>query len=159
MIFLKFDMVRSRAGIESVGPRFRHQLYQIVITFFVLCQHHEVVTAAVALGFFFVCQPPAVAHYIHFAAEDGFEGFLSGIFPLAVHALAVVEKLLYAHHVAVVGDGHAAHAVAHGLVDQLRYTGLSVEYRVVCMYVQVYEIFHVLCPPVLIWRRKVTQKP
>ena len=42
----------------------------------------------------------------------------------------------------MVGYRHAAHAVAYGLVNQTLDARLSVEYRVVCVYMKMYEIFH-----------------
>ena len=48
----------------------------------------------------------------------------------AVLLADVVEKLFYAEHVAVVGDGNALHAVLHGLVYQPADAGLAVEERI-----------------------------
>ena len=76
-----------------------------------------------------------IARHVHLAAENGLERFQTLLLALLVDALTVVEKLLDAKHVAVVGDGHALHAVADGLVHQLRDFRLSVEYRIVGMYV------------------------
>jgi hypothetical protein len=80
--------------------------------------------------------------YVHFAAEDGFERFLPVSFALLVDAVAVVEEIFDAEHVAVVGDGHAFHAVVDSFVDKPLYTRLSVEDRVISVYVEVYEILH-----------------
>lgn len=43
----KFVFVGTGTGIKSVGPAFRYQLYQIVITFQVLCKDNQVITALV----------------------------------------------------------------------------------------------------------------
>jgi hypothetical protein len=51
-------------------------------------------------------------------------------------------KFFDAEHVTVIGDGHALHAIFYRLVDKPFYARLSVEYGVVGMYVQMYEIFH-----------------
>ena len=83
-----------------------------------------------------------IACYIHFAAEDGFERFLVGLGAFGVHFVHNVVKLLDAEHVAVVGNGHAAHPVGDGLVYKILYFRLSVEYRKVRVYVKVNKIFH-----------------
>ena len=54
---------------------------------------------------------------------------------LAVDLVAIVEELLDAEHVAVIGHSHALHAVLYGLVNEFRDTRLSVEYRILGMYV------------------------
>ena len=51
-------------------------------------------------------------------------------------------KFFDTEHVAVVGDSHAAHAVADGLVYKPFDARLAVQDRVVGMYVKMYEIFH-----------------
>ena len=56
----------------------------------------------------------------------------------------IVEKVFYAHHVAMIGERHSAHAVGHGLVYETRDGGLTVEQRVVGVNVQVYERNHKL---------------
>ena len=60
----------------------------------------------------------------------------------AVLLLDVVVELLYAEHVAVVGDGDAAHAVGNGLVYKALYAGLSIKNGILRVYVQMYEIVH-----------------
>ena len=45
----------------------------------------------------------------------------------AVFLFDIVEEILYAHHIAMVGDGHASHTVGHGLVHELGHTGHSIE--------------------------------
>ena len=42
----------------------------------------------------------------------------------------------------MIGDGHAAHAVLHGFVDQPRNAGLTVENGILGVYVKVYEVLH-----------------
>ena len=85
-----------------------------------------------------------VARHIHLTAEDGLERGLALVLELAVDGLAVVEELLDAEHIAVVGDGHAAHTVGHSLVYEPLHGRLSVENGVVCVNVEVDEIFHYL---------------
>ena len=64
----------------------------------------------------------------------------------AVLLLDVVVELLYAEHVAVVGDGDAAHAVGNGLVHKALYAGLSIKNGILRVYVQMYEIVHCNLP-------------
>ena len=76
----------------------------------------------------------AVSGHIHLAPEDRLKGFESFLRPFAIYPVAVVEEFLYAEHVSMVGYGHTLHSVANSLVNESRNTRLSVEYRVVCMY-------------------------
>ena len=61
---------------------------------------------------------------------------------LALDLLDVVVELLDSEHVAVVGDGDARLPVGHGLVHQTLDAGLTVEDRVLRVYVKVYELGH-----------------
>ena len=61
---------------------------------------------------------------------------------LVVLLLDVVVKLLDTEHIAVVGNGDAGLAVAHGLVHQPGDGGLSVEDRILRVNVKMYEIEH-----------------
>jgi hypothetical protein len=51
-------------------------------------------------------------------------------------------ELLNAEHVTMVSDGHALHSVGNSLVNQFLDARLSVKYRIIGMYMQMYEIFH-----------------
>ena len=70
----------------------------------------------------------------------------------------VVEELLYAEHVAVVGHGHAPHAVGNGLVYQFLDTCLSVKNAVISMYVKMDEILHILYWGVSVGASKLRRK-
>ena len=59
-----------------------------------------------------------IARHIHFATEDGFEGFQPLFLASFVDAADVIVKFLDAKHIAMIGNGHAFHAVADGLVNQ-----------------------------------------
>ena len=63
-------------------------------------------------------------------------------FRTAVLFIDVVGKFLDAKHVAMVGDGNTLHSVFHGFVHQLADAGLSVEQRVLGVYVQMNKIVH-----------------
>ena len=69
-----------------------------------------------------------VSSHIHFASENGFERFLSLFGPFSVDPIAIVKKLFYTKHVAMVCDGHASHAIAYCLVHEFLYARLSIEY-------------------------------
>ena len=58
------------------------------------------------------------------------------------HFLGIVEEFLDAHHVAMVGHCHSAHAVAHSLVYELRDGCLTVENRVLCMNMEMNKVLH-----------------
>ena len=66
--------------------------------------------------FAFLCGQCGIAVLLRFLC--GSLGILYGAFGLGVFFRHIVEKLLDAEHVAVVGDGQGRHAVCHGLVDQ-----------------------------------------
>ena len=140
---LNVVVVRTRTHVVTVHPCAADNLHQVLVACLVLCQQDEVVARQVAvllyLAFFL-----SVCH-VYFAAEDGLEGFLAGFLELAVLLVAHIEELLDAEHVAVVGHGHAFHAVADGLVHQLLDAGLSVKNRIIGVYVQMYEVFHFSC--------------
>ena len=53
-------------------------------------------------------------------------GLGNGFFCPSFHLVGVVEEVFDAHHVAMVGEGHAAHAVGNGFVDDAGDIGLPV---------------------------------
>ena len=116
MIFLQINTIGTRTLIETIHPRAADQFDEVLVSLIVLCQHDEMVSAHVTLLFHLVLFP-AMSH-IHLAAKDGLEGFLAFLLPTLVHSSHIIEELLDAKHVAVVGDGHASHAVIQGLVHQ-----------------------------------------
>ena len=175
VVFLDLRTVGSRTHVETVGPRFRNDLDEVVVTLEVLGQQDQVVAALVGLAFL-VVQP--AARHVDLAADDRFEGqpalalrqlFLtfgdlrSGVgtglravaqggdagfafgglvFILAFDLLDVIEKLLDAEHVAVVCHGDAGLAVGHGFVHESGDAGLTVQNRILGMYVKMYELGH-----------------
>ena len=74
------------------------------------------VTAAVTILLHLVFL--AMASHIHLATEDWFEWLKTFLGSLAVDTIAVVEELLDAKHIAVVGDSHTLHSVANSLVNE-----------------------------------------
>ena len=143
MVALQVGTVGTRTLVETVGPCVRHQLDEVLIALVVLRQDNEVIAALVLLTVLLLLR--AIACYIHFAAEDGLERLLVCLGALGVHFVHNVVKLLDAEHVAVVGNGHAAHPVADGFVYKILYFRLSVEYGIVRVYVKVNKIFHDFC--------------
>ena len=69
--------------------------------------------------------------HVHLASKDRLERFFALILQLAVNLIAVVVQLFYAKHVAVIGNGHTAHAVGHSLVYNLLHGRLSVKNGIV----------------------------
>ena len=74
------------------------------------------VTASVAVFLHLVFL--AVAGNVHLATENRFERLESFLGSFSVYAIAVVEELLDAEHIAMVGDGHTLHSVANSLVNE-----------------------------------------
>ena len=143
VVCLEVCAVGTRAHIEAVNPRAAHQLDKVLVALVVLCQHNQVVTTLVALVFHLVGL--RAARHVHLASEYGLKLGLALLTQLGVLLVAVVEELLDAEHIAVVGHGHASHAVGYGLVNQPLDAGLAVEDAVVCMYVKVNEVLHSGC--------------
>lgn len=42
----------------------------------------------------------------------------------------------------MIGDSHSPHAITYGFVNQLLYAGLTIKDGILCVDVQMYEIFH-----------------
>ena len=163
--------VRSRTHVETLGPRLRYDLNQVVVTLEVLCQQDEVVTALVGLSLLVL---QTTARHVDLAADDRLEiglalqlrelllasldrilrsALAAKVVELALavgrlllvfapHLLHVVEELLDAEHVAVIRHGDAGLPVRHRLVHEPLDAGLPVENRILRMYVKVYELRH-----------------
>ena len=140
MVSLKVFAVCPRSAVEAVHPGVRHELDKVLVAVVVLGQQYEVVAAQVAAFLRLVLL--LVVGHIHLASEYRLERLQPLGLAFAVHLVAVVEQLLHAEHIAVVGDGHALHSVGYGLVNQLGNARLTVEYRIIGMYVKVYEVLH-----------------
>ena len=70
VILLQFGPVGTRTHVETLGPGLRDDLDQVVITFGILGQEYEVVSALV---FFDLLVGEPAAGDIHLAADDRFE--------------------------------------------------------------------------------------
>ena len=123
----EFQVVAVGSGfvVEPVNPRTRNQFDQVVIALLVLRQHDKMIAHSVAqlLVFRFLI----AWGNVHFTADNRFEGFQTLVLALLVKFVACVAEFLDTHHVTMIGDGHASHAVGRGFVEEFRYTGLSVE--------------------------------
>ena len=75
VVFLQLHPVGTGTHIVPLGPSFGYQLYQVVITFFILRQDHQVITALVGLS---ISIEHASTSHIHFTSEDRLEQFLFG---------------------------------------------------------------------------------
>ena len=175
VVLLQLHAVRSRTHVETLGPRFRNDLYQVVIALEVFGQQDQVVAALVGLSLL-VVQP--AARHVDLAADDGLESQLAAqllqlplalgdlrsgvrrslrtvfeggdpglafgglVLEFALDLLDVVVELLDTEHVAVIRHGDAGLTVVHGLVHEPLDAGLSVENRILGMYVKMYELRH-----------------
>ena len=140
VIFLQVVAVGTRAVIVSVGPGPADELDEILISVVVLSQDNEVIARFVT-GFL-VLVLLVMVRYIHLTAKDRLERLQSVGLALLVDTGTIVRELLDAIHHAVVGNGHALHAVLDGFVDQMGHLGLTIKNGIMSMYVQMNEIFH-----------------
>ena len=141
MITLKVGTVGTRTHVVAVHPRPRHELNEVFIAMIVFGQHNEVVAALILTPVFLLFR--AMFGHIHLATEDGLERLFTLLFEFFIHRVTVIEKLLNAEHVAMVGHGHALHAIGNSLVDKPLDARLSVEDRIIGMYVKMNEVLHV----------------
>ena len=116
------------------------EFYQVLISLIVLRKYYKMVSSIVAVFLHLVLH--AVAGNVHLTAVYRLERLQSFLFPVFIDFSAIVGELLYAEHYAVVGDCHTFHAVLDGFVDEVCYLRLSVKNRIVCMTMQMNEIFH-----------------
>ena len=126
MVFLQIFTVSTGTHVKAIDPRTTDQLDEILISLIVLGQHYQMVATLMALVV--LERLRAIARHIHLAAEDGNERGQPLLLTAFVDAPYVVMKFLDTEHVAVVGDGHAPHAVANSLVHQPFDARLTVQY-------------------------------
>ena len=116
VILLQFHPISTRTVIETIDPRITDEFDKVLITVIVLGEYDEMVAAQVLLGLLQALV--TTTGHIHLTPEDGFEGFLSSILSLFVHALADVVKFFDAKHVSMISDGHALHTIVYRLVNK-----------------------------------------
>lgn len=119
VIFLKVVTVGARPGVETVYPGVADELDEVLVSMIVLGKDDEVV--ALIVTFAPVLTLLVVIGDVHLATEDRLERLLALLLALLVDACTIIGKFLDAVHHAVVGDGHALHAVGNGFVHQVVY--------------------------------------
>ena len=125
MVFLQVGAVGAWTVVVAVYPGPRDQFDEVFVPMIVLGQHDEMIAGVVAVLLHLVLL--AVAGNVHLATENGLERLEAVLLPVLIDFGTVVRELLDAVHHAVIGDGHTAHAVFDGLVDQMIDARLSVE--------------------------------
>ena len=96
VVFLQLDAVGTRTHVESFGPRFRHDLDEIVIPFEILGQQDQVVTALIGFSLLVLHPPP---RHVNLAADDRLErclAFQVGQFGPAAGDLRRIDRRLRA---------------------------------------------------------------
>ena len=101
----------------------------------------------------------ATTSNIHFTSKYRLEGFQTFFLALSVNLAAIVKKLLYAEHVAMIGHSHATHAVGNCLIHQFGDTCLSVKERILSMNMKMNEILHLFLSDKHIYGIKVQYFP
>ena len=155
MILLQIYLVDSWVRIESLGPRHRHQFYQVVISHTVLGQNHKMSSGVALAGVLGHCgfahihltaeyrDELALLSFINLGLYLGYPGCiclvvgiqflqffvksLYGSVGSGILLVYIVEEFLYAKHISVVGKGNAFHAIGYSLVNQGRNRCLAIE--------------------------------
>ena len=124
MVFLQLAVVGSGMGIKALGPAVGDNFNEVLVALQILGQQDQVATDIALVDVLMA----VLVGDIDLTAEDGLELLIIAAF--LVQLGHIVVKFLDAEHVAVVGNGHAAHAVGYSLVDQRLDRSLSVKNRV-----------------------------
>ena len=115
--------------VEAFGKGVGDDLAEVVISGQVLCQQDQVVTGLLVLVLL-----ETVAHHIDFAPQNR----------LDTGRDCRIVKVLHTVHISVVRDGQRCHTQLLGPFYQRPDRRSAIQNRVLCMYVQVYEIRHCL---------------
>ena len=127
VVLFQYLVADPRLVVEALDEACRNDLHQVPVAIEVLGQQDKVVVLVVLRVLDLVV---VMAGDIHFAADDRLHGtVLSGI----------LEKLLHAVHIAVVGDGQGRHTHFLSPVEQGFDRRKAVKYGILCMDVQMYE--------------------
>ena len=102
MILFQFIAVGTGAHIVSICPGSGYQLYQVVITFLILCQHNQVPAALVGFTFLFV---HSAACHIHLATDYRFEQLIFSFRNLSA-AVGKFRFLIFASYLAALDTGN-----------------------------------------------------
>ena len=111
-------------GIKALSPAVGDNFNEVLVALQILGQQDQVATDIALVDVLMA----VLVGDIDLTAEDGLELLI--IAPFLVQLGHIVVKFLDAEHVAVVGNGHAAHAVGYSFVDQRLDRSLSVKNRV-----------------------------
>ena len=127
LVILFNDFVRDpRSVVHSLDMRSGYNLHQILVSVIVLGEENEVIISSVSL----VLELVVELGNIYLTADYGLYGrMLPG----------ELEELLYAVHVAVVGDRQCRHPQRLGFLEQFVNGRETVQNRVLGMYVKMYE--------------------
>ena len=124
MVFLQLAVVGSGMGIKALGPAVGDNFNEVLVALQILGQQNQVATDIALVDVLMA----VLVGDIDLTAEDGLELLIIAAF--LVQLGHIVVKFLDAEHVAVVSNGHAAHAVGYSLIDQCLDRSLSVKNRV-----------------------------
>ncbi len=121
-------LVDTRFIVESFRPGVGDKFDEVVVSLEILGEQDEVVARFFVLVLFAV-----VLYHIDFASEDGFES----------RRVGRIVELLYAEHIAVVGNGNGRHAELLGPFHQRGDGGGPIEDGVLRMYMKMSELRHI----------------
>ena len=133
MVSLQIGTICTRPHIIAVHPGVADQFDQVLIAFIVLGKHDQVIATHILLA-----TPQllgTITRHIHLTAKDGFERLQALLLTSFVDTSYIIMELLDTEHVAMIGNRHASHAVTNRLVHQFLDTRLTIQYRVISMYV------------------------
>lgn len=128
MILPQQLLVDTRFIVESFRPGVGDKFDEVVVSLEILGEQDEVVACFFVLVLFAV-----VLYHIDFASEDGFES----------RRVGRIVELLYAEHIAVVGNGNGRHAELLGPFHQRGDGGGPIEDGVLRMYMKMSELRHI----------------
>ena len=135
VVFLDYPVVHARTVVHALDVPRGHDLHQILIAVVILREKDKVV---VALVLRILQAVVVVPRDIHLAADDGLH-YEVAVRILVALVVGILEELLHAVHVAVVGDGQGGHAEFPGALEELPDVGESVKDGILGMDVEVYE--------------------
>ena len=171
MVRCQLSVVGTGMAIKAVGPRPRHYLDEVVITFLVFGKQDEVPAYVALVG---VRTHIGVGN-VGLAAKNGlkqlalllikvnfqigdnvgtgrrfvllfvnlFLYLLNGTNHISILFIYIVVQLLDAKHVAVVGECHATHAIGDGLINNALDRSLTIKERILRVNVKMDERKHI----------------
>ena len=125
MKLLKVLVVGTWTHIVTIHPGTANQPHQIAVACLILRKHHQVPATLVLLNL--TQSLIATTCHIHLTSENRFERLQAFFLTLTVYLRAIVEKILYAEHIAMIRNSHSPHPVRDSLIHETRDAGLSVQ--------------------------------